>query len=53
MRVGEDEGTIESTIVGDVLGLGEGMALLCTEGMMDGRLLGPEVGIDVGDEDGA
>ena len=42
MRLGEAEGSDDATIVGDSLGLGDGIALLCTDGLLEGLSLGTE-----------
>ena len=51
--LGEDEGSDDATIVGDLLGLGEGMALRCDDGLFDAFSLGPDEGRDVGEWDGS
>lgn len=43
------EGSLDATTVGSSLGLGEGMALLCIDGNIERRSVGPEVVIEVGE----
>ena len=48
MGVGSVEGTTVDTRLGSLLGLGEGMALLCNEGTVDGFPEGPVVELEMG-----
>ena len=51
--LGGAEGSDDATIVGDSLGLGEGMELLYDDGLFHSFSLGPDEGRDVGEWDGS